>query len=451
MGPPGESKHTRWDRHPSHHVLGYGNIRYLSCLRVLLGTIAVTVLMTIAASPCVGADDRVLHVFASAAPDDRLEHTVYLASGVALARIGYSSGRHVSTPETIERIRTNECTREFVRAIPPNKWRYALIAEYVVENGNVVLEYTLFDTESGDPIGRAHDRFALGFGLDSAVGRLARELFEHAGIAAPPTGDEVVEGVIPLPDSGDATPSVTAPGDAARDWEDENSRDALSPEDTPDIPLPERRPAKPADSRPDLPEPEPPRTTPPSRDRPEDVPADEISPAPAPEPESPAEPARVSGLELSLRGSALVVIGDGTEFFRYGATGAASAGYTPPGGRIAVTYGGRAAFSHVFTDTGVSGGTVFVTTVGPEIQVGTAFREPARSAVRLSAGAAVVTVRTDDRTMHKTVPYAEVGGNSRIPFGERFSIGGEVSLKSIFEGSLPLIGLSTTLFISLDP
>ena len=407
--------------------------------------------MTIAASPPIRADDRVLHVFASAAPDDRLEHTVYLASGVALTRIGFSSGRYVSPPETIERIRTNESTREFVRAIPSNEWRYALIAEYVAENGNVDLEYTLFDTESGDPIGRAHDRFTLGFGLDSAVGRLARELFEHAGIAAPPSGEEVVEGVIPLPDVRDEAPSGTAPGGAAQDRDDENSRDALTPEDMPDIPLPERRPMEPADLRPDLPEPEPPRTTPPSRDPPDQVPPDEGPPAPAPERESPAEPVRVSGLELSLRGSALVVIGDGTEFFRYGATGAASAGYTPTGGRIAVTYGGRAAFSHVFTDTGVSGGTVFVTTVGPEIQVGTAFREPARSAVRLSTGAAVVTVRTDDRTLNKTVPYAEVGGNSRIPLGGHFSIGGEVSLKTIFEGSLPLIGLSTTLFISLDP
>ncbi len=410
--------------------------------------VALTVLMTITASPAVGAEARLLHVFASVAPDDRLEHTIYLASGVALTRIGYSSGRYVSPlGSTTGHIRVTEKSKEFARAIPSDEWQYALVAEYAAQNGNVDLEYTLFDTESGELLGRTHDRFTLGFGFDSAVGGFARELFEDAGIALPPAGDEVVEGVIPL---ADLSLSFTDSEDAGISSLEPEV--AAEPEDAVDLPLAKRRRPETAFPDPELPEPAPPQAKRPSPDRREEAPAEVIPSAPAlPEPESPEEPPRVSGLELSLRGSALVVIGDGTQFFRYGATGAASAGYTRAGERIAVTYGGRAAFSRVFTDAGVSGGAVFLTTVGPEIQIGTAFREPARSALRISAGAAVVTVRTDDGTMSKTVPYAEIGGNSRIPLGERFSIGGEVSLKSVFEGSLPLFGLSTTLLVTLDP
>ncbi len=351
------------------------------------------------------AQERVLQVFRGPEREERIERAVYLAGGVELAASGLSSAMLRYSPTDDSTIGAAEdapddrsALLDIANLLPyfrvPN-WDYVLSIGYTRADSRLSVEMDLYESESGALLAAAETTAEIDFELDSAIAAAVRDLIAEAGIADSSVRGEL-EGVAPFlfvmrPEEPDEAPEGTA---APRD---------------PELPLP-----------PVLPE---------------------MAPAPP----------RAQGAEISVLGSALVMLGEATSLFRYGAGAALSTGYAFPLERSAVTLSGRVSANRVFSDEGVQGGRVFLWTFGPEIQLGTPSRAPSRSGLRASAGASVVTVDRPAGALHKTVPYVDIGANTRLPLGKRSSLGGEVSLLAVFEGDMPLTAIATSFMLTLEP
>ena len=327
-----------------------------------------------------GAQERVVQLFASPAPDRHLESVLYLAIGVEFTRLGLSTGRVMESGEL------------FRRAVE-RQWEYILLVEYEMKNGDsgftrIVL--TLFREDPGNSLAVVRLEAPIDIELDLRVAAALRHLVLQAGINRVPTGNEFIEGVTPVR----GRPPETA------------------------VPAPEIR-----------------------------EPAPEIR-----EVVCDAEPAAaaVAGFEYSVLMSGIVPLGAATELFRYGVGGIAHVGFAWQRDTVSTSIGARLALMRVFTDSGISGGDLYITTLGPDIHVGTSVRGPSRVGVRLSCGAAIITVDARDQTLRKTVPYLDAGFNARIPLGARLSFGGELSLLSVFEKEFPFVGISPAAILTLE-
>ena len=343
----------------------------------------VIILLFAASLADLGAQERVVQLFASPAPDRQLESVFYLAIGVELTRLGLSTGRVTEPGATVPA--SSEPGELFRRAVE-RQWEYILLVRYEMENGNsgsarVVL--TLFREDFGTSLATVRLEAPLDIELDLRVAVALRRLVLQAGINRVPTGEEFIEGVTPV---FDRPPETVEPAPEIR----EVLRDA--------------------------------------------------------EPVA----AAVAGFEYSVLMSGIVLLGDATEFFRYGMGGVVNVGYARQRDTFSATIGARLALMRVFTDSGISGGDLYITTLGPDIHVGTSVRAPSRVGARLCGGAALITVNARDETLRKIVPYLDVGFNARIPLGARLSFGGELSLLSVFEKEFPLVGISPAVMLTLE-
>lgn len=161
--------------------------------------------------------------------------------------------------------------------------------------------------------------------------------------------------------------------------------------------------------------------------------------------------ARVQGLEIGVNTSGLFVVGAASEFFRYGVSGGFSGGYAPRLQRLGVSLGTRGSFIHLFSEEGVQGGSLFLVTAGPEVSVGTMFRAPARIGGRLAGGIAVVMINRESETLAKTDLYIEAGVGARVPLSRLLSLGMEVNYVVVFEKDFPIMGLSPSITVSMEP
>ncbi|MFW6288833.1 MAG: hypothetical protein ACOC2Q_03535 [Spirochaetota bacterium] len=161
------------------------------------------------------------------------------------------------------------------------------------------------------------------------------------------------------------------------------------------------------------------------------------------------EPA--AGVDLSVLTSGLFVVGPASEFFSYGVAGTLAGGFTTPLNRIGVGFGARSSVIFALANAGVEGGSLYVVTVAPEARIGTPYRGPARLFTRVSGGAAIVIVSSEDSALAKTDLFAESGVGAHLPLGARFSIGLELNFMIVFEPGLPLMGISPSLTVSMEP
>lgn len=159
----------------------------------------------------------------------------------------------------------------------------------------------------------------------------------------------------------------------------------------------------------------------------------------------------VSGLEIGVNTAGLFLLGAATEYFSYGVAGSLSGGYAPDSDAVGATFGGRASVIRVFPDEGVEGGNLHIVTAGPEALVGTRYRAPARLGVRASGGVAVLLVSRSEETLAKTVPYVEAGIGARLPLSPLFAIGIEINYLFVMEEGFPVMGLSPSITVSMEP
>lgn len=333
------------------------------------------------------AQDTVLHVFESSQRDKQFENVLYLAAGVELTQAGLSSTRRSEA----SRVGADDLEPAALFEIEKgDEADYLLIAHYAKGRDRARIEFSLYGKQSDEPLARTEAEVSLDIDLDSQVASAANRLVEEAAIAGQPKGEAIVEGVMPI-----------------------------GAEPQPEHQL------------------EPPTEEPP--------------PEQTPPPSSASTSSATRGFGSTVMAGGLMVVGNATEYYRYGASSALSAGFLQGRERAYIGAGARVSVIRFFKDDHVSRGELVVTTGGAQIKVGTASPAVRRFIGRVSTGAAAVTVIDSDESRTKTVPYADAGIGAGIPLGERGLLGGEVSFLVVFEQGFPVMGVVPSVTFTLEP
>lgn len=146
-------------------------------------------------------------------------------------------------------------------------------------------------------------------------------------------------------------------------------------------------------------------------------------------------------IDVSFGLGGTVFFSDMTEFFHYGAGGTFAAGFRKPWKKWSLSVGTRFTSSRVFNDSGVTGGPLYLSTAGLDLQAGTGYSRFFRLSGGVSGGAAVISVAGGTKTLHKTVPYADVGANLQLPVGKGFFVGLDIRNLLVFDEDLLIMGL----------
>ncbi|WP_319558932.1 hypothetical protein [Marispirochaeta sp.] len=147
---------------------------------------------------------------------------------------------------------------------------------------------------------------------------------------------------------------------------------------------------------------------------------------------------------------ALMLFGDITEYFHYGAAGTVFAGMEQPWREWSILLGARVNLIRVFNDKLTSGAPLYVTTGGVSLQFGRSFDPPYQLIAGLSGGAALITVAESGDSLTKTVPYGEGIVSLRVPLGRRLYAGPELSLLFIFDDDILIRGFLPSLSAGME-
>lgn len=433
--------------------------RYLYVVAVVVSLLVVSIF-----PPCLHGEEIVLHRFESPEPDSGLEDVLYLSAGVRLMQAGFSS------------------TRDEAGA------RYVLLASYRWRaGGRVLVRYTLtVPAEPGRSLTELELEFPLDHDLDERISAAVDRLFRDAEISPVASPDARIIGLLSGPPASRSVPepadtrqpaadeplrvSDTAPASLSGldpDGSGSSAPPALDPADTlvlsgPAAPLTELGPPEPGipgpavpgrevpvpelrESEPFVHEPSSPETAESdmSRHGPPEPEPEEPEPHPetgAGDLEDAARPPVAVRFDSSVSAAGVVLFGDITEFFHYGAGGRFSAGAEWVRESWSLSLGAAVSVVRVFNDRGVTGGPLYLSTAGPNIELGSGASVPYRIVFGVSGGLALITVAQEAGALTKTVPYAELGVHSNLPLGARLSLGGGVRFTAVFDPDLVIMG-----------
>jgi hypothetical protein len=138
-------------------------------------------------------------------------------------------------------------------------------------------------------------------------------------------------------------------------------------------------------------------------------------------------------------------IGDFSEYSRYGATASLEAGLLFLKRSWSLSVGPRVTETRAFDRAGVSGGPLYMSTVGLNLQIGAGAAQAQRLSGCLSGGAAILTVAASGGTLSKTVPYVDGGLQAGFPLGKDFFLGGDVRFLAAFDRELIVMGAVPTI------
>ncbi len=344
--------------------------------------------LLLSAAPRAWSEERILHLYSSDKPEPDLESLLFLSAGVELTRAGYTSTRAETGSD------------------------YILLAEYGPEGEALLVRYRLVRSSRPDlPLAEEEALFRVDQTLDRQVSRILRSLLESAGLEARPVPEAEIEGIFP---AFPAAPSGT------------EVREAPAPVVEAGTAAAREEVAPPAESgSPSLPA------------------------LPAPEPGGGRKP-RAAEFGVSVSALGLMLFGKATEYFHYGAGAGVSAGFSWPRPERVFSAGARLSALRVFNDPGVTGGPFSFFSGGFGLGLGTGTGHPYHVGAVASGGAAVLRVSGDGGALAKTVPYADLGINLRLPAGRRLRLGGELRLLFLFDADVLILGAAPALTMSLE-
>ncbi len=137
----------------------------------------------------------------------------------------------------------------------------------------------------------------------------------------------------------------------------------------------------------------------------------------------------------------MVVVGDLTDYFRYGVSGMAGFSARLPRKEWSFSLGVRVLGTRLINDEGVSGGPLYLSSVGVDAQFGTGYKHPYRLSAAASCGLAVLSVADGGETLHSSVPYADAGITYQLPLGSSLFAGLDIRYLVAFDSDHAIMGV----------
>lgn len=177
----------------------------------------------------------------------------------------------------------------------------------------------------------------------------------------------------------------------------------------------------------------------------------------SPSPEGSAEPAQYrSGLDsgagfyATVGFGPLMLLGEITEYFHYGLAGTVSAGLEWTSPERSWQLGTRFNLIRVIKDTRTRGPSLYFSTAGVNLVLGSGSGNLNRFYAGITGGAAFIRVADSDGSMTKTVPYAKGNIAMRVPLGGRLYLQPDLALLLIFDDDLLINGFLPSLSAGLE-
>ncbi len=165
---------------------------------------------------------------------------------------------------------------------------------------------------------------------------------------------------------------------------------------------------------------------------------------------TPAREGAPMTFDSSISAAGVILFGAITEFLHYGVGGLLRAGVTWPQKSWSPTLGIQVSFTRAFNDTGVIGGPLYLSTVGPMVQLSTGTSTPYSVAIAVSGGAALITVEASAKTMTKTAPYADAAVQAAFPVGGKIFLGADARFLAVFADDVLIIAVAPALVARVE-
>lgn len=152
----------------------------------------------------------------------------------------------------------------------------------------------------------------------------------------------------------------------------------------------------------------------------------------------------------SMKGEPLILVGNASNYFRYGAGVSMFAGLRFPERAITLEAGAVAGAAQLYPATGFSQGKVYTFLGGLQSRVGTRASFPIRLSARVSGGAAVIMVLPPSgATEAKTDLFASGGLAASLRIFKTVELGAELGLLAVFEQRYPILAFTPALTVGL--
>ena len=138
-------------------------------------------------------------------------------------------------------------------------------------------------------------------------------------------------------------------------------------------------------------------------------------------------------------------VGDFSSYARFGAGASLDAGILFLNPRRSLSAGPRMTATRAFMNEGVTGGSLYLSTLGLDLQFGVGTAQSQRLSACASGGAAFITIDDGSGLLTKTVPYADAGIQAGFPLGKDFFLGGDLRFLAVFEGTIIITAVAPTL------
>jgi len=355
-------------------------------LSLAYSVISVIIILFVPCSLLYG--ETIQHRFSSQKQDPKLENILYVAAGIEFVQNGLSSTRKESPTAN-----------------------YILSTQYSSTDGNAAVHYKFCSvSDPNKTLSELSFDVRIDSGFDTTVAISVRQVLKQAAIHFIPSPDATIDGILsllPKTKLPDPTP-IASPNAEIMTVEDNIPK---TPELSPIV-------------------------TPGSKDP------------------SGQKQNGLSGqkhkFDLCFSTQGISLQGDITKFLHYGISGSLDAGFTWPDESWSFTLGGKLSIAILLNNAGVSGGPLFLSTVGPNIVFGTGEKLPYKISGNFSAGAAILTIAASNEVLSKIVPYTDIGGSISIPIGRNLYTGLELGFLAVFNSDVLILGTTTALMLKME-
>ena len=172
----------------------------------------------------------------------------------------------------------------------------------------------------------------------------------------------------------------------------------------------------------------------------------------APAPGRTPQVARKWSPVFSGQAAPLLLIGSGSDYFRYGAAALFFGGVRFPNRSMTIETGLRVGAARIFPIPVLPQATVYTFLGGPEVAIGTSPDAALGAGIRAGGGAAVITLQLPGASLlAKTVPFVDGGVSMTLRALGPLHVGVDLGFLAIFEGGYPIMGVAPALLVGTGP